>query len=45
MLINGTYLPVSIFLVFVLSNDHISAVAKPMIIDLNPVKIKGSKAV
>jgi hypothetical protein len=31
------------FLPFVLSNDQVLAVAKPMIIDLNPVKIYGFK--
>jgi hypothetical protein len=28
------YLPVSMFLAFVLRNDHVFAVARPMIIDL-----------
>jgi len=31
------------FLAFVLSYDHVLGVAKPMIIDLSPVKIKDFK--
>jgi hypothetical protein len=33
------------FLAFVLRNDHVLGVAKPMIIDLNQVKIKGFEVV